>query len=140
MVAYFGIEGPLPSTHILAETPVLRVASFEQVSIPGYVCTTCKKHAVEPFDLTIEDQRDFWTDSMLVAQGVADVIQPIKMNYEIHGNTMAHLHMHLFPRTPGDIYVGYVVHSRAKFTHTPEDLEKLKQGVVKRLVQAGRLS
>jgi diadenosine tetraphosphate (Ap4A) HIT family hydrolase len=29
------------------------------------------------------------------------------MNYENHGNTVPHLHMHLFPRLPCDIYVGF---------------------------------
>lgn len=43
---------------------------------------------------------------MLVARGVADVLSPTKMNYEIHGNTIPHLHMHLSPRTAGDVYVG----------------------------------
>lgn len=71
--------------HLLAETPMVEAVSAESVPLPGYVCVTSKKHAVEPFDLSVEDQRLFWTDAMLVARGVADLFRPTKMNYEIHG-------------------------------------------------------
>lgn len=131
----------LPSgMHVLAETPMVEAMSMERVPIPGYVYVTSKKHAVEPFDLSIEDQRWFWTDAMLVAQGVADVRRPAKMNYEIHGNTIPHLHMHLFPRTAGDVYVGYVIHHRVEFEHSAEDLEDLRTGIVARLRGAERLA
>ena len=30
----------------------------------------------------------------------------VKLNYEIHGNTIPHLHVHLFPRFPGDSFEG----------------------------------
>ena len=88
--------------HLLGETPMVEVISAESVPLPGYVFVASKKHAVESFDLSVEDQRWFWTDAMLVARGVAYVLRPTKMNYEIHGNTIPHLHMHLFPRTAGD--------------------------------------
>jgi diadenosine tetraphosphate (Ap4A) HIT family hydrolase len=77
---------------------------------------------------------------MLVARGVADVIRPTKMNYEIHGNTVPHLHMHLFPRTANDVYVGYAIHQRVQFEQSAKDLETLKTGIVARLREAGRLA
>jgi diadenosine tetraphosphate (Ap4A) HIT family hydrolase len=76
---------------------------------------------------------------MLVAQGLADVLRPVKMNYEIHGNTIPHLHMHLFPRTPGDVYVGYVIHSRAHFTRSQEELQAMRAGIRARLAEQNRL-
>lgn len=133
------VEFPL-GMHVLAETSMVEAVSMESVPLPGYVCVTSKKHAVEPFDLDIEDQRLFWTDAMLVAGGVADVLGPTKMNYEIHGNTIPHLHMHLFPRTAGDVYVGYMIHHRVRFEHSPQDLENLKTGIVARLREAERLT
>ena len=66
---------------------------------------------------------------MAVARGVANVIRPVKMNYEIHGNTGPRLHMHLFPRAPGDVYVGYVNHCRNVFTRTADDLELLRAAI-----------
>ena len=49
---------------------------------------------------------------MLVAQAVAELVRPIKMNYEIHGNTLPRLHVHLFPRQVDDPYVGGPVDPR----------------------------
>ena len=33
-----------------------------------------------------------------------EVTKAVKLNYEIHGNTIPHLHMHLFPRYVGDVF------------------------------------
>jgi diadenosine tetraphosphate (Ap4A) HIT family hydrolase len=62
------------------------------------------------------------------------------MNHEIHGNTIPRLHMHLFPRTAGDVYVGYVIHHRVEFEQSTQDLEALKTGIVARLREAKRLA
>jgi diadenosine tetraphosphate (Ap4A) HIT family hydrolase len=48
------------------------------------------------------DRAAFWEDAMQAAQVLAGMLQPVKMNYEIHGNTIPHLHMHLYPRMPSD--------------------------------------
>jgi diadenosine tetraphosphate (Ap4A) HIT family hydrolase len=134
-------EEDLPSgMHVLAETPMVEAMSMERVPLPGYVCVTSKKHAVEPFELDVEDQRLFWTDAMLVARGVADVLRPTKMNYEIHGNTIPHLYMHLFARTAGDVYVGYVIHHRVQFEQSTRNLQDLKTSIVARLREAKRLA
>ena len=132
-------ESPMPEDWVLAETPIVWVTAQAEASIPGYVCVTCKLHVIEPFDLPPEKQGDFWKDAMLAAQGVADIVSPAKMNYEIHGNTIPHLHLHLFPRTSGDPYVGFPIHNRHKYTRTKEDLKKLAQAILARLTEANRL-
>jgi diadenosine tetraphosphate (Ap4A) HIT family hydrolase len=65
-----------------------------------------KRHAVEPFDLSPSEQAGFWFEVVAVARAIKQTFQPIKMNYEIHGNTLPHLHLHLLPRTPSDPFVG----------------------------------
>ena len=35
-----------------------------------------------------------------------EFVLSVKMNYEVHGNTIPHLHMHFFPRYPGDPFEG----------------------------------
>jgi diadenosine tetraphosphate (Ap4A) HIT family hydrolase len=41
-------------------------------------------------------------------QRVSEIVQKItgavKLNYEIRGNTIPHLHVHLFPRYKGDLF------------------------------------
>jgi diadenosine tetraphosphate (Ap4A) HIT family hydrolase len=66
----------------------------------GYVCVVARRYVVEPFELSHGEQHQFWCDAMVVARSVASVTSPIKMNYEIHGNTLPHLHLHLYPRQP----------------------------------------
>ena len=48
------------------------------------------------------------------------------MNYEIHGNTIPHLHLHLYPRTAEGPFVGQPIDGAARlFVRSPEDLERL---------------
>jgi diadenosine tetraphosphate (Ap4A) HIT family hydrolase len=63
------------------------------------VCTT---HVREPFDLPRDDRARFFEDMLHAAQAIERAMQPIKMNYQILGNTIPHLHAHLVPRYYGD--------------------------------------
>ena len=95
------------------------------VPLPGYVCVFAKKHVIEPFDLSEAHQAQVFLDCMAVARGVAAAVEPIKTNYEIHGNTAPHLHMHLFPRQASDAYVGLPNRCRAVFTRSPATLDRI---------------
>lgn len=68
---------------------------------------------------------------MLVARVLGELFQPAKLNYEIHGNTIPHLHLHLFPRFAGDPFVGGPIDPRrSSFTRTPQDLKRMGQAIV----------
>lgn len=67
---------------------------------------------------------------MVVAKALAGALHPVKMNYEIHGNTLPHLHMHLLPRHVGDPFVGRPidlkeVHPR----YTDAEIERLRTAI-----------
>jgi len=49
------------------------------------------------------DRAAFWEEAMHAAEVLAGLFKPVKMNYEIHGNTIPHLHMHLYPRMAADV-------------------------------------
>jgi diadenosine tetraphosphate (Ap4A) HIT family hydrolase len=84
----------------------------------------------EPFELGRGEQAQFWLDSMLVAEAVASVTEPIKMNYEIHGNTIPHLHLHLFPRHADDPFVGGPIDPRrASFRRSAAELGALRAAI-----------
>jgi diadenosine tetraphosphate (Ap4A) HIT family hydrolase len=98
--------------------------------LSGYVCIVARKHDVEPFEMPPEEQAHFWQDAMAIAAAVDLVVNPIKMNDEIHGNTLPHLHLHLFPRQPDDPYVGGPIDPRrASFTRSENDLDLLAEGI-----------
>jgi len=37
----------------------------------------------------------------------------VKLNYEVHGNTIEHLHMHFYPRYPNDAFQGSPINPKA---------------------------
>ena len=69
----------------------------------GYTLFLCKEHKIELFQLAPAVKAKYLEEMSLVAEAVAKVFHPEKMNYELLGNGDTHLHWHLFPRTSGDI-------------------------------------
>ena len=122
---------------LLAETELCRISAWSEAVLPGYACVLSKRHVIEPFELAEDEQASFFLDAMATARGLAKLFDSVKMNYEIHGNTVPHLHMHLFPRTPGDVYVGYPNHCRTQFTRTDEEISQMREAV--RAELSGRL-
>lgn len=68
----------------------------------GYCCLVLKRHAVELYDLGTDEACALMSDLQRVAEAVQKITGAVKLNYEIHGNTIPHLHVHLFPRYTGD--------------------------------------
>jgi len=80
--------------------------------MPGYVCLVSRVHAVELHDLDESQVALFVLDMRDVSRAVSTVTAAVKMNYEIHGNTLPHLHVHFFPRYVGDQFEGAPVDPR----------------------------
>jgi diadenosine tetraphosphate (Ap4A) HIT family hydrolase len=95
--------GPLD---VIADLPTTWVTAAPSAPLPGYVCVVAKRHVAEPFELDEPEFTAVWTESMSVAAALNGLVQASKMNYEIHGNTIRHLHLHLFPRFVGDPFEG----------------------------------
>ena len=89
--------------------------------LPGYVCVVAKSHVREPFELAEAERRAFWDDVDRVAAVIAASLHPKKLNYEIHGNVLPHLHVHVFPRWPGDRFEGRPIDPREARPRTEED-------------------
>ena len=68
----------------------------------GYTLFLCKRHVTELYQLPWGFRTRFLQEMSLVAEAVAAVYHPEKMNYELLGNGDTHLHWHLFPRASGD--------------------------------------
>jgi diadenosine tetraphosphate (Ap4A) HIT family hydrolase len=64
----------------------------------GYTLVVAKTHATELYHLPEGESTQYCKDMLRVAQALATAFQPRKMNYELLGNTEAHLHWHLVPR------------------------------------------
>ena len=115
---------------VVAEFETCWATAGREGALPGYVCVVARRHYNEPFEMPPDEQALFWQEAMRIATAVNRVVQPIKMNYEIHGNTLPHLHLHLFPRQPDDPYVGGPVDPRrASFVRSDNELNRLTDAV-----------
>ncbi|HET7232762.1 MAG TPA: HIT family protein [Longimicrobium sp.] len=72
----------------------------------GYCFLMLLDHAVELHDIPMDTAAAFMRDARSVSAAVQGLTGAVKMNYEIHGNTVPHLHLHVFPRYPGDPFEG----------------------------------
>ena len=68
----------------------------------GYTFLTLKWHEEELYRLADKDRKQFLEDMSLVASALSMAFKPDKMNYELLGNSMPHLHWHLVPRYTSD--------------------------------------
>jgi diadenosine tetraphosphate (Ap4A) HIT family hydrolase len=84
----------------------------EAAPIQGYVCLVSQSHAVELHDLADPTATAFMRDARKVSKALATATGAVKLNYEIHGNSLPHLHMHFFPRYRGDQFEGQPINPR----------------------------
>ncbi len=71
-------------------------------------------------------------DARKVSMAVASVTGAVKMNYEIHGNSIPHLHMHFFPRYRGDQFEGQPINPRLAVqpVYAPGEFERVRNAFV----------
>jgi diadenosine tetraphosphate (Ap4A) HIT family hydrolase len=81
----------------------------ERAPMVGYVCLVSRVHAVELHHLTTAQAAAFIQDAHRVSSALSAATSAVKLNYEIHGNTLPHLHMHFFPRYAGDPFEGRAI-------------------------------
>jgi diadenosine tetraphosphate (Ap4A) HIT family hydrolase len=83
---------------------VLRLAANQYA--PGYSVFLCKRHVREPYELPPAEYTLYFDDLMRVGRALEQVYRPAKMNFQILGNAVPHLHCHLVPRYYGDAAPG----------------------------------
>lgn len=98
---------------MMAELDASFLTAIEDESpMKGYCCLVLKRHAVELHELSSEEAAALMRDIQRASKAVHEVTGAVKLNYEIHGNTIPHLHMHLFPRYIGDAFEGQPINPR----------------------------
>lgn len=69
---------------------------------PGYCLLFTKDHVTELFHLAPEVRGELIEEVSRVAQALYQVFNPVKINYELLGNMVPHMHWHLVPRFSSD--------------------------------------
>lgn len=66
--------------------------------LPGYCILLAYPKVSSLNDLDADARKDFLFDMSLLGDAITEVCKPLRVNYDILGNTDAFLHAHVFPR------------------------------------------
>ena len=117
---------------VVAKLEASWVTMHEAAPVPGYVCLVSQTHAVDLHDLPEAVACAFMRDARRVSRAVASVTGAVKMNYEIHGNSIPHLHIHFFPRYRGDQFEKQPINPRlvVQPVYAPGQFERTRDALV----------
>jgi diadenosine tetraphosphate (Ap4A) HIT family hydrolase len=68
----------------------------------GYSVLVSRRHATELSQLSAGERHDYLDEMCRLAAAIETAFRPHKLNYELLGNQVPHLHWHLFPRSADD--------------------------------------
>ena len=107
----------------------------EDAPMRGYAWLPFRRHVIELHDLSDEEGAAFMRDIQRVSQAIASATGAIKLNYEIHGNTVPHLHLHVFPRYVGDPFEGGPINPKIVrgSVYAPGDFDRLRSRIADEL-------
>jgi diadenosine tetraphosphate (Ap4A) HIT family hydrolase len=82
----------------VADLRISRLSLAKNQCVPGYCVLLCRKHVIEPYELTTDERMQFFDDLAVAGKALQVAFQADKMNYNILGNRVPHLHVHIIPR------------------------------------------
>lgn len=95
--------GAWPSPdHFIADCGLTRAYLHDDQFFPGWTVLVLKRHVTELFDLSPADRSSLIEEVSAVAGILAREWQAVKINYELLGNQLPHIHWHVIPRSPQD--------------------------------------
>lgn len=65
------------------------------------------RHVAEPTELTDGEAAAYGREVLRVGRALEAVLQPVKLNYDLLGNSLPHLHTHVVPRYADDPRPGW---------------------------------
>ncbi|MGI6247731.1 MAG: HIT family protein [Pseudochelatococcus sp.] len=104
--------------------------------IKVYSILVLAEHKIELFELDRETRHQFINDISDVSRILNDTLSPIKINVEMQGNVVPHLHCHVKPRfetdTPGHARIfqgaGTAILPAAEFSAMRDELRERMSG------------
>jgi diadenosine tetraphosphate (Ap4A) HIT family hydrolase len=66
--------------------------------VQGYCVLICHQHVIEPYELSQPERTSYFDDFALAGSVLQRAFKADKMNYNILGNVIPHLHTHILPR------------------------------------------
>jgi diadenosine tetraphosphate (Ap4A) HIT family hydrolase len=94
-------EWPAADTFIADCGPARAYLNADQF-FPGWTVLVLNRHATELWELAPGERHALVDSVSEVARALADLYAAVKMNYELLGNQLPHIHWHLVPRRADD--------------------------------------
>jgi diadenosine tetraphosphate (Ap4A) HIT family hydrolase len=91
-----------PADHYIADCGQCRAYLAPDQFFPGWTILLLKRHATELCELTQEERGRLIEEVNGLAVCVMKIFRPVKVNYELLGNQIPHVHWHVIPRLAGD--------------------------------------
>jgi diadenosine tetraphosphate (Ap4A) HIT family hydrolase len=100
----------------------------------GYCVLVARRHATELSHLGDRERVAYLDEMCQLARAIEITFQPRKLNHELLGNQVPHLHWHLFPRSSSDpdrLKPVWLAVERAE--RDPAERARLQQGTLSRV-------
>jgi diadenosine tetraphosphate (Ap4A) HIT family hydrolase len=91
---------------LVAQLEISNLWLWKNQYAPGYCILIYREHATELDELSLEKREAFLCDLIRAGTAMRHVFKPDKMNYQLLGNLVPHLHWHLVPRPVGHWILG----------------------------------
>jgi diadenosine tetraphosphate (Ap4A) HIT family hydrolase len=96
-------QGTWPrADHFIADLGLSQAYLHEDQFFKGWTVVVFRRHATELFQLAPTERIQLMEEVTLVAKTLAQVFNARKINYELLGNQLPHIHWHLIPRLATD--------------------------------------
>jgi len=90
------------------------------------------RHVAEPTELSPEEASQYWLEVLDAGRRIERAFEPVKLNYDLLGNSLPHLHTHVVPRYADDPKPGW------PFPFPEDEPEPIDDDELRRDVQALR--
>lgn len=114
-IARFTLENP----YLIAELSTGYAVLADNQYYRGYTIFVAKQCVPELHHLARDVRSRFLEEMAQVAEAVFRAFAPRKLNYELLGNSVPHLHWHLFPRYDDDPNPQWPVWNNEDFLRAP---------------------
>ncbi|MDP3089200.1 MAG: HIT family protein [Nitrospira sp.] len=96
-------QGTWPrADHFIADLGLSQAYLHDDQFFKGWTVVVFRRHATELFQLAPTERMQLMEEVTLVAKTLAQVFDARKINYELLGNQLPHIHWHLIPRLTTD--------------------------------------
>ena len=88
--------------HFIADLGLSKAYLHDDQFFPGWTVVVLRRHATELFHLAPAERLQLMEDVNTVARALAQAYNAKKINYELLGNQLPHIHWHIIPRLTND--------------------------------------